>query len=226
MDPTDVTRERRVFVGLSLLFAAVAGLSLLDLMGDLRDGLGHVIIEGAITAVGSCGLVWAALRASRLVAESRAAASSSSERASAAEGRAAESDAEAAALAARLAESRAEAARWKQEAAELIGGLGVAIDRQLDKWALSPAEKEIALLLLKGLSHKDIAELRSVGETTVRQQARAIYKKGGLDGRHDLAAFFLEDLLSPRTWGDHGSDVPKRELAWDRPTTHATIGRR
>ena len=83
MDPTDVTRERRVFVGLSLLFAAVAGLSLLDLMGDLRDGLGHVIIEGAITAVGSCGLVWAALRASRLGAESRAAASSSRGRASA-----------------------------------------------------------------------------------------------------------------------------------------------
>jgi DNA-binding CsgD family transcriptional regulator len=40
---------------------------------------------------------------------------------------------------------------------------------------------------LKGLSRKEVAELRSVGETTVRQQARAIYKKAGLEGRHDLA---------------------------------------
>jgi DNA-binding NarL/FixJ family response regulator len=37
-----------------------------------------------------------------------------------------------------------------------------------------------------------------VSETTVRQQARAIYRKAGLSGRHDLAAFFLEDLLGPR----------------------------
>ena len=31
-----------------------------------------------------------------------------------------------------------------------------------------------------------------------RQQARSVYRKGGLSGRHDLAAFFLEDLLAPR----------------------------
>ena len=53
------------------------------------------------------------------------------------------------------------------------------------------------MLLLKGLSHKDIAEIRSVTEATARQQARAVYRKGGLSGRHDLAAFFLEDLMLP-----------------------------
>jgi DNA-binding CsgD family transcriptional regulator len=198
MDPTDVTRERRVSVGLAVLFATVAVLSLLDLFGDLREGPGHALLEAAITVVGASGLVWAVRRGRRLLATSKAEAAASRERAREAEERAAESDAETAALAARLAESRAEAARWKGEAATLIGGLGAAIDRQLDRWGLSPAEKEIALLLLKGLSHKDVAELRSVGETTVRQQARSIYKKGGLEGRHDLAAFFLEDLLTPR----------------------------
>ena len=58
--------------------------------------------------------------------------------------------------------------------------------------------EEVALLLLKGLSHKEIAEVRGVAETTVRQQARALYKKAGLGGRNDLAAFFLEDLLGPQ----------------------------
>jgi DNA-binding NarL/FixJ family response regulator len=53
------------------------------------------------------------------------------------------------------------------------------------------------LLLLKGLSHKEVAKVRSVSEATARQQARAVYKKGGLSGRHDLAAFFLEDLMLP-----------------------------
>jgi DNA-binding CsgD family transcriptional regulator len=78
-----------------------------------------------------------------------------------------------------------------------LAGLGVAIDRQFERWALSPAEKEVALLLLKGLSHKEIAGVRSVTEATARQQARAVYKKAGLSGRHDLSAFFLEDLLLP-----------------------------
>jgi DNA-binding NarL/FixJ family response regulator len=49
--------------------------------------------------------------------------------------------------------------------------------------------------MLKGLRHKEIATMRETSERTVRQQALTIYKKAGLDGRTDLAAFFLEDLL-------------------------------
>ena len=52
--------------------------------------------------------------------------------------------------------------------------------------------------MLKGLSHKEIARLRLTSETTVRQQAAAIYRKSGLASRAELAAFFLEDLLAPR----------------------------
>lgn len=104
---------------------------------------------------------------------------------------------EALALAERLKASEAEAARWRDEARELLKGLGAAIDRQFERWALSPAEKEVALLLLKGLSHKELAEVRSISEATARQQARSVYKKAGLSGRNDLAAFFLEDLLLP-----------------------------
>jgi DNA-binding NarL/FixJ family response regulator len=53
------------------------------------------------------------------------------------------------------------------------------------------------MLLLKGLSHKEIAEVRAITEATARQQARAVYRKAGLSGRADLAAFFREDLLLP-----------------------------
>ncbi|MGB8332530.1 MAG: hypothetical protein WCE62_20570 [Polyangiales bacterium] len=75
-------------------------------------------------------------------------------------------------------------------------GLADALDQQFDRWALSPAEKETALLL-KGLSHKEIAKVQSVGDTTARQQARAVYKQAGLTVRHDLAACFFEDLMLP-----------------------------
>ena len=55
----------------------------------------------------------------------------------------------------------------------------------------------MALLLLKGLSIKEIAQVRGVSERTVHEQARAVYSKAGLTGRTALSAFFLEDLLAP-----------------------------
>ena len=52
-------------------------------------------------------------------------------------------------------------------------------------------------MLLKGFSHKEIAALRETSERTIREQARAVYRKAGLSGRASLSAFFLEDLLLP-----------------------------
>ncbi|HET9314461.1 MAG TPA: LuxR family transcriptional regulator, partial [Vicinamibacteria bacterium] len=49
-----------------------------------------------------------------------------------------------------LKAAREEAERWRSEAGALLLGLGVAIDRQFDRWGLTSAEREIALLLLKG----------------------------------------------------------------------------
>lgn len=90
-----------------------------------------------------------------------------------------------------------DARRWNLEAQAVLKGLGAAIDRQFDRWGLTPAEREVALLQLKGLRHREIAGLRQTSERTVRQQALAVYRKSGLNGRNDLAAFFLEDLLLP-----------------------------
>lgn len=91
-----------------------------------------------------------------------------------------------------------EALEWKVEAHKYIEGLSQSIDQQLSKWNLTAAEKEVALLLLKGLSLKEIAEIRNTTEKTARVQSIAIYSKSGLSGRSELAAFFLEDLLQPQ----------------------------
>jgi DNA-binding CsgD family transcriptional regulator len=96
-----------------------------------------------------------------------------------------------------LADAIVEAEQWKQESRELLEGLGVARDRQFERWGLTKAEAEVGLLLLKGLSHKEIANIRETSERTVREQSRALYRKSGLSGRSSLSAFFLEDLLLP-----------------------------
>ena len=93
--------------------------------------------------------------------------------------------------------ARAEGAEWRADMRELLSGLGSAIDAQFDRWSLTPAEREVAMLLLKGLSHREIGSLREASEATVRQQARSVYSKAELSGRAALSAFFLEDLLLP-----------------------------
>lgn len=96
-----------------------------------------------------------------------------------------------------LVHARAETEEWRRENSELIQGLGAAINKQFITWNLTKAEAEVGLLLLKGLSHKEIAQLRQTSERTIREQARALYRKSGLSGRSEVSAFFLEDLLLP-----------------------------
>jgi len=86
---------------------------------------------------------------------------------------------------------------WKSKASRLLEGLGSQIDEQLNIWGLTTAEKEVAILLIKGVSLKEIADFRSRSEKTVRQQASNVYAKANLDNRASLSAFFLEDLLLP-----------------------------
>lgn len=153
------------------LFAVIAALIAVDLIADYRDGsaAGHIAVEGfaALLAIG--GVTAAIVHLARTRDRART----------------------------DLVTSRAEAARWKAEARELLEGLGAAIDRQFTTWHLSDAEREVGLLLLKGLSHKEIAAARGVSERTARHQARAVYRKADLQGRAELSAFFLEDLLLP-----------------------------
>ena len=73
--------------------------------------------------------------------------------------------------------------------------VGEVIAKQFNDWELTTSEKEVGLLLLKGLSLKEIAALRNTLEKTVRQQASAIYKKAGISGRHEFSAWFIEDFL-------------------------------
>ncbi len=96
-----------------------------------------------------------------------------------------------------LAAAQAAGAAWRREKRELLRGLGEAIDQQFRTWGLTDAEREVGLLMLKGLNHKEIASVRGTSERTVRQQARAIYAKSNLSGRAALSAYFLEDLLLP-----------------------------
>lgn len=84
---------------------------------------------------------------------------------------------------------------WRKQSEQLFQGLSVAVAAQFAVWKLTDAEADIAALIMKGVSHRDIAKLRRTSEVTIRQQAQSIYQKSGLGNRSQLAAYFLEDLF-------------------------------
>lgn len=69
------------------------------------------------------------------------------------------------------------------------------VEWQLNDWQFTQAQKDIAFLLLKGLSIKGIAEQRHTQEKTIRNHLSAIYDKSSMPGRHVFCSWFFEDLL-------------------------------
>ncbi len=99
---------------------------------------------------------------------------------------------------------------WSEIARKQMNGLSIYIDAQFEQWGLTPVETDVALLLLKGFSMREIADLRQISERTARQQATTVYAKADVNGRAALSAFFLEDLLPPspeysKATGDRGA---------------------
>ena len=89
------------------------------------------------------------------------------------------------------------------------GALAEVIDAQFTEWRLTPAEREIGMLSLKGFDIAEIAGLRGAAQGTVRAQMTSIYAKSGTSGRAQFAAHFVEDLLA----GGGGRDPPAAKTA-------------
>ncbi len=98
--------------------------------------------------------------------------------------------------------ARAEGDDWRSKVQSHMAGIRIEMEKQFEEWGMTAAEQEIGMLILKGLSHKEVASLRGTSEATVRQQAQAIYHKSNLPGKTAFSAYFLEDVFSPEAWPD------------------------
>jgi DNA-binding CsgD family transcriptional regulator len=120
--------------------------------------------------------------------------------------------------------ARAEGNGWREKVRSHLAGLKNGIDQQFAEWGMTTAEREVGLLLLKGLSHKEVAALRATTEATVRQQAQAIYRKSNLPGKTAFCAYFLEDLLGPQTASEAGIETEDKTESPPRPAKPVARG--
>lgn len=183
---SDSSRQQRLPLMLAGIFGLIFALVAWDLGSDYSEGVDavHVAIESLVLALSGAAMLWLVLRTVR-----------QRRRLGDLEGN--------------LDRARRESMRWRERYHDTIRGLSMAISEQFERWALTEAEAEIAMLMLKGLGLKEIADIRGTGERTVREQARSVYRKAGVANRSALSAFFLEDLLAPMevTGIDEGAAV-------------------
>ena len=98
-----------------------------------------------------------------------------------------------AALMLRASRQRTRAAERALQAAS--GAFMDLVEERFVEWGLTPAERDVALFALKGMSIAEIATLRQTSEGTVKAQTNAIYRKAGVSGRPQLLSLFVEDLM-------------------------------
>lgn len=76
------------------------------------------------------------------------------------------------------------------------GEMAEVIEGFFSDWGLTPSERDVALLILKGLENEQIAALRGTAPGTVRAQSARVYAKAGVEGRAQLFSVFMEELLA------------------------------
>ena len=94
-----------------------------------------------------------------------------------------------------LLRARSEARSARESLRRAQGAFRELIDERFAEWGLTPAERDVALFAVKGLSTAEIARLRKTSEGTVKAQTAAVYRKAGVSGRAQLVALFIEDLI-------------------------------
>ncbi len=84
---------------------------------------------------------------------------------------------------------------------------------RMAEWSLTPAERDVALFAIKGMSTAEIAALRSTSEGTIKAQTNAIYRKAGVTGRAQLISLFIEDLIDKDSFAESGLPRPSGQGA-------------
>ena len=69
------------------------------------------------------------------------------------------------------------------------------LNLQFDRWDLTDAERDVALLTVKGMTVAEIANIRNTSQGTIKSQNNAIYRKADVKGRTQLLGVLIDELL-------------------------------
>jgi DNA-binding CsgD family transcriptional regulator len=71
-----------------------------------------------------------------------------------------------------------------------------AVEEHFRAWQLTEAERDVALLSIKGVPVAEIAIMRQTQPGTIKAQSAAIYRKAGVSSRAELISVVIEELIA------------------------------
>lgn len=78
------------------------------------------------------------------------------------------------------------------------------LQQRFEHWNLTPAQKDVALMTLRGLRLSEIAHLRGSAEGTIKAHLSAVFRAADVRTRSELVGLFMEEFL------DFGVVAPTR----------------
>lgn len=86
------------------------------------------------------------------------------------------------------------------------------LEGHFEGWGLTPSERDVALLAIKGFSNSEIAALLDKSEGTVKAQSNAVFRKAGVSGRVQLMSLFVDELIGEPLMKKAGG-LPRESVA-------------
>lgn len=76
------------------------------------------------------------------------------------------------------------------------GAFTEVLEARFLEWSLTSAERDVAVLAIKGFSIAEMASLRDTKQGTIKAQCASVYRKADVSGRLQLLSVFIDDLIA------------------------------
>lgn len=91
---------------------------------------------------------------------------------------------------------RAEAEHIRETINMLRGNFDEVLLTKFDDWGLTTAERDVTLLIIRGLSVADIAAARNTAQGTIKAQSTSIFRKIGVGSKTELMSLIIDEFLT------------------------------
>ena len=77
----------------------------------------------------------------------------------------------------------------------LRGNFDEVLRNKFEEWGLTAAERDVTLLIIRGLSIAEIAAARKTAHGTIKAQSTSIFRKIGVGSKNELMSTIIDEFL-------------------------------
>ena len=91
---------------------------------------------------------------------------------------------------------------------------------RFNEWGLTPAEKDVALFMIRGLTNEEIAAARNTAAGTIKAQSTSIFRKVGVRSKPELMSTIIDHFLDQSAGSSPRGDADIHNEQKAQPDNH------